>query len=122
MKIYKKVGLLGKHTHFVSLPIKFIRDNNIKKGDFMYVDIEGKNITYIIDEREHHFKEDKACELLLDIRDKLIADGVLTAEEEDNIIIDLFNKKSKEFNLQKYELEKKRYALSIQIEDLKEEY
>lgn len=64
MKIYlfmkkekRKVNLVGQNTLTVSLPSKFISENNIEKGDELYSSFEKNEITFSLEERKSVDKE-----------------------------------------------------------------
>ena len=55
----RKVNLVGQNTLTISLPSKWIKQHNIKKGDQLEV-IEEKNVLKI---KQQHKKEEKKCTL-----------------------------------------------------------
>ena len=67
MEFRKLIGF-GKNSFVISLPKKWIQRNNLKKGDTIFVNKTGTNLT--ISSKESGLKSDQVRAIIINTKDK----------------------------------------------------
>ncbi|MBI2669135.1 phosphate uptake regulator PhoU [Candidatus Woesearchaeota archaeon] len=62
---YRKIIAFGKSSFVISLPKSWVRQNKLKKGDLVYLDESGANLTLAAKESENQ-SEEKECVIIID--------------------------------------------------------